>query len=212
MRSVKLGAHLIWAVVAGVAGLFVLLGYFIDHETIDAMSLVLMQWAVLIAAWALILGIINILYVHFIKVRDMEPGWPYSILLMIALFVTIFFGFISVDNEIMVMLFNYIHLPIETSLMALLAISLAVAGFRLVSQKRDWTSMVFAGTAFFVLLGTLQWPVISEEMYINFTRLRDWLVQVLASGGARGILLGVALGAIVTGLRVLLAVDRPYGD
>jgi len=35
---------------------------------------------------------------------------------------------------------------------------------------------------------------------------------VVAAGGARGILLGVALGSIVTGLRVLLAVDRPYGE
>jgi len=208
----KVGAHLIWAVVAGVSGLFVLLGYFIDLEIIVAMRLVLMRWAVLIAAWALILGIVNILYVHFIKVRDMEPGWPYSILLMVALFVTIVFGVISVDNEIMGMIFNYIHLPVETSLMALLAISLAVAGFRLVSQKRDWTSMVFVGTAFFVLLGTVQWPLLSKAMYQDLSGLRDWLVQVLASGGGRGILLGVALGAIVTGLRVLLAVDRPYGD
>ncbi len=208
----KVGAHLIWAVVAGVSGLFVLLGYFVDHEFIVAMRLVLMRWAVLIAAWALILGIINILYVHFIKVRDMEPGWPYSILLMIALFVTFVFGVISVDNEIMFMIFNYIHLPIETSLMALLAISLAVAGFKLVSQKRDWTSMVFVGTAFFVLLGTVPLPLFSDEMIQGFTGLRNWLVQVLAAGGARGILLGVALGAIVTGLRVLLAVDRPYGD
>ena len=112
----------------------------------------------------------------------------------------------------MTIIFNYIHLPIETSLMALLAISLAVAGFRLVTQKRDWTSMVFVGTAFFVLLGTLQWPLITTEMYRYLSGVRDWLVQVLASGGARGILLGVALGSIVTGLRVLLAVDRPYGD
>ncbi len=208
----KVGTHLIWAVVAGVSGLFVLLGYFIEIEIIVAMRLLLMRWAVLIAAWALILGIINILYVHFIKVRDMEPGWPYSILLMVALFVTIVFGFISVDNEIMAMIFNYIHLPIETSLMALLAISLAVAGFRLVSQKRDWTSMVFVGTAFLVLLGTVPLPLFSDEVIQEFTGLRNWLVQVLASGGARGILLGVALGAIVTGLRVLLAVDRPYGD
>jgi hypothetical protein len=212
MMKINWGAHLIWAVVAGVAGLFVLLGYFFDFEFVVAMRLVLMRWAVLIAAWALILGIINILYVHFIKVRDMEPGWPYSILLMISLFVTIFFGFISVDNEIMVMLFNYIHLPVETSLMALLAISLAVAGFRLVSQKRDWTSMVFVGTAFLVLLGTVPLPLYSDEVISGLTGLRNWLVQVLASGGARGILLGVALGAIVTGLRVLLAVDRPYGD
>jgi hypothetical protein len=208
----KVGAHLIWAVVAGAAGIFVLLGYFTNIEFIEAMRLVLMRWAVLIAAWALILGIFNILYVHFIKVRDMEAGWPYSIVLMIALFATMFFGALSVDNEIIVMIFNYIHLPIETSLMALLAISLVVAGFRLVTQKRDWTSMVFVGTAFFVLLGTLQWPLITTEMYEVLSAIRNFLVQVLASGGARGILLGVALGAIVTGVRVLLAVDRPYGD
>jgi hypothetical protein len=129
------------------------------------------------------------------------------------LIATIVFGFLfRPDSEIMVMVFNYIHLPIETSLMALLPITLAVAGFRLVSQKRDWASMVFAGTAFLVLLGTVQWPFFSDEIFVNLSGLRDWLVQVLASGGARGILLGVALGAIVTGLRVLLAVDRPYGD
>jgi len=53
----------------------------------------------------------------------------------------------------------------------------------------------------------------TENLFFGFfAGLRNWLVQVVASGGARGILLGVALGSIVTGLRVLLAVDRPYGE
>jgi hypothetical protein len=30
--------------------------------------------------------------------------------------------------------------------------------------------------------------------------------------GARGILLGVALGTVATGLRVLLGIDRPYSE
>jgi hypothetical protein len=29
--------------------------------------------------------------------------------------------------------------------------------------------------------------------------------------GARGILLGVALGTVATGLRILIGADRPYG-
>lgn len=209
----KVGTHLVWAAVAAGVGLIVLLGYFIDHETIVAGRLLLMRWAVLIAAAALLLGLINILSVHFVKVRDMEPGWPYSGVLMLTLMVTVFFGiFFDLDSAIMVMVFNYIHLPIETSLMALLAISLAVAGFRLVSQKRDWTSIVFIGTAFFVLLGSMPWPMMSEDTMQGLGQLRDWLAQVWAAGGARGILLGVGLGAVVTGLRVLMAVDRPYGD
>jgi len=34
---------------------------------------------------------------------------------------------------------------------------------------------------------------------------------VFAAGGARGILLGVALGTLTTGLRILFGADRPYG-
>jgi hypothetical protein len=41
--------------------------------------------------------------------------------------------------------------------------------------------------------------------------LRSLLVQIPAVAGARGVLLGVALGAIATGLRILMGVDRPYG-
>jgi hypothetical protein len=43
------------------------------------------------------------------------------------------------------------------------------------------------------------------------TLIYPWVTQVLALGGARGILIGVALGALTTGLRVLFGVDRPYG-
>jgi hypothetical protein len=38
------------------------------------------------------------------------------------------------------------------------------------------------------------------------------ITLVPATAGARGLLLGVALGAIATGLRVFLGFDRPYGD
>jgi len=41
--------------------------------------------------------------------------------------------------------------------------------------------------------------------------VRPFIAQVLAAGGARGILIGVALGTLTTGLRVLLGSDRPYG-
>jgi len=37
------------------------------------------------------------------------------------------------------------------------------------------------------------------------------LSKYFATAGARGILIGIALGALTTGLRVLFGVDRPYG-
>ena len=210
----KIGAYLLWAVVAVAIGLFVLLGYFIDHQVILSLRLVFMRWAVLLAAVALFVGLFNLLSVHWSKVSDQEPGWPYSAVLIVALLVTLVLGLVfGPDNDIVILLFNYIHLPIEASLMALLAVSLAFAGFRIVTLRRDLMRLGFGGTAFLSLLGTSPWPIAGEsQIRLFFGNVRNWLAQVWAAGGARGIVLGVALGAVVTGLRVLLAVDRPYGD
>ena len=75
------------------------------------------------------------------------------------------------------------------------------------------TSVIFLGVALLVLVGTGPWPVgtgspLQELLVVG----RRWVTQVFAAGGARGIVLGVALGAVTTGLRVLLASDRPYAD
>jgi hypothetical protein len=41
--------------------------------------------------------------------------------------------------------------------------------------------------------------------------IREWILRVPALGGARGLLLGIALGTITTGIRILMGTDRPYG-
>jgi hypothetical protein len=211
---VKIGPYLLWAASAVVAGIFVLLGYLIENQVILSLRLVLMRWAVLLAAVALLLGLYNLLIVHWQKVSEQETGWPYSAVLILAFLVTLVLGLVfGPDNEVVLLLFNYIHLPVEASLMALLAVSLVVAGFRIVSHRRDVVSLVFVGTAVLILLGTGPWPIAGEsEFRFLLGELRNWIAQVWAAGGARGIVLGVALGAVVTGLRVLLVVDRPYGD
>jgi hypothetical protein len=37
--------------------------------------------------------------------------------------------------------------------------------------------------------------------------VRGWILEVPVAAGARGILLGVAIGTVLTGLRLLLGVD-----
>jgi hypothetical protein len=117
------------------------------------------------------------------------------------------------DYQAVLLLFEYVQVPIEASLLALLAISLSLAGFRLLSRRKDLLSLAFMATALIVLLGTAPWPIGGDSLaFEGVSIVRAWLSQVWATAGARGILLGVALGAVTTGLRVLLASDRPYGE
>lgn len=210
----KLGTYVVWAAVATATGLFVLLGYFFNLDILLGLKLLLIQWAVLLAAAALFLGLFNLLTVHWNKVSLQESGWPYSALLILMFLVTLVLGLLfGPDYQAVILLFRYVQLPVEASLLALLAISLTLAGFRLVGRRRDLASILFVGAALLTLFGTAPWPVAGNSgTALLFGDVRAWLSQVVAAGGARGILLGVALGAITTGLRVLLASDRPYGD
>jgi hypothetical protein len=50
---------------------------------------VLIGWAIILAAFALLLGIFNLAMVHWKKVGNKEPGRVYSIVLLVSLFLTI---------------------------------------------------------------------------------------------------------------------------
>jgi hypothetical protein len=211
---VKAGRSLLWAGVALLAGGIVLADYFFPVPLLHTVSGWLLRWSTLLAAAALLLGLLNLSLVHLNKVSLQEKGWPYSALLVILFFGTLVLGLIfGVDSRVVQPLFTYIQVPVEASLVALLAVTLTVAGFRLLSRRRDAFSLVLLLAALFVLLTTGPWLVGGESPAFDLlSQLRNELTQVVAPGGARGILLGVALGTIATGLRVLLGADRPYGD
>lgn len=209
----KLGAWILWTAVAMAIGGVVLAGYFVEWPMLVGLRLEFLRWAILLSATALLLGILNLLATHLHKVNTQERGWPYSALLIVILLGTLVLGLVfGPDNRVVLSLFEYIQLPVETTLMALLAVSLAVAGVRMVARRRDLYSLIFIGTALLVLIGTAPWTFGGSGLAVTFGWLRNWLAQVWAAGAARGILLGVALGAIATGLRVLIGADRPYGD
>ena len=208
------GLGIVWAAIAISFGLIVLQGYFIDLEVLRDVRTMVLQWAVVLAAAALLLGGVNLLAVHLSKIGAQEKGWPYSAVLVGALVVTLLVGlFFGEESPLVLAVFQYIQQPVESTLAGLLAVSLTLGAVRLLSRRRDRRTYVFLVTAFLVMLGTGPWLIGSNGgLHQLMGEARAWLSQVWAAGAARGLLLGVALGATATGLRVLLGADRPYGD
>lgn len=197
------------AIIAIISGLCVLLGYFFPRVLGNLQSL-LINWAIILAAVALLLGIINLAKVHWKKMGSEGMGSVYSIVLLISLVVTmIIVGFSGPTGSWSLWLFNTFQVPIEISLLAVLAVILVYAGARLLSRRPKWNTILFLVTVLIVLLGSVPLFIVGE--IAPLTIVRTWLAQVPAIAGARGILLGVALGTVATGLRILIGVDRPYG-
>lgn len=179
----------------------------------------LLQSAASLAAVALVVGILNLVRVHTKKISGGEGGEAaYSTVLVFALAVTFFAALIlgptaSIGGVRPVdWIFRYIQVPVETSLVALLAVSLIYAAARLLRRSPGTFSVVFLSTALLVVLGGSL--AASESFGLIgdlFAGIRAWLTEVPAAGGARGLLIGVALGAVAAGLRILIGTDRPFG-
>ena len=194
--------------IAIAVGFTVLLGYFLP--ALAPLQNLLLNWAVILAGVAAFLGVFSLISVHADKIRRRERSIVYSSLLILTLVAVFLFGMVLGPNHTsMRFLVNAIILPAEASLMGLLAISLLYAAVRLLRRRPDIMGIVFLITAVIILLGSATLPF--GEVPVLGTLVQPWLTQVVALGGARGILIGVALGTLTTGLRILFGADRPYG-
>lgn len=197
-------------VIAISVGLLVLLGYFFTTGTLAGLRVTLVQWAVILAGAAIFIGVLNLLSVHIKKIRDKENGGIYSLLLIASLLITLILGLMLGPNHTtMTHIFNAVIFPVETSLLAIMAVTLIYAGIRLLRHRTDLMAIIFLLSALIVMLGAAPLPFFEIPLFGDL--IRPIFVNTLAASGARGILLGVALGALLTGLRVLIGADRPYG-
>lgn len=200
--------RIVGAAIAIAVGLLVLAGYFIPP--LANLQAQLLNWAMILAGVAALMGVFNLISVHGAKIRSGGKGGVYSALLILSLFITFVLAlFLRPVHPVVQALFNGVILPVEAALMAIISVSLIYAAIRLLRRGPGMMSIIFLATALLVLAGSISLPF--GQIPLLGDTLRPWINQVLSMGGARGILIGVALGSLTTGLRVLMGLDRPYG-
>ncbi len=193
-------------------GALILIGSILPIPLLRSISMQLLQWGMILAGIAVLVGIGNLFAVHFSRVRRRQAGALDSLTLLVALLATLFIGVLGgPSHPWMQVAVEAIIVPVEASLMALLAVTLLYAAMRLLRRRADWMSILFLAIVVLWLLSSVSLPFLGEIPILS-DWVRPWLLFSPVAGGLRGLLLGVALGALVTGLRVLFALDRPYGE
>jgi hypothetical protein len=104
-------------------------------------------------------------------------------------------------------IFDHIQFPLQAATFSLLAFFVAMAAYRGL-RVRSLEALAFVVAAVVVLLGQVP---ISRYLGDFLPAAKDWILDVPSTAGVRGIIIGVALGTIATGVRVLMGLDRPYG-
>jgi hypothetical protein len=198
--------------IAVTSGLLVLAGFFFRHPLLAICQGALANWATILAAFALLLGLANLLSFHATNVRGRRTGWGYSLLALIAALAVLVVGFAPElgwpGDWYLDWAFGYVYEPLSMTFLALLAFFVVSAAYRAL-RLRTWESAALVLSAVVVIVGQLP---LGYQLWPGLMEAKDWLLAVPVTAGMRGILLGAALGAMALGLRVLLGLDRPYLD
>jgi hypothetical protein len=102
--------------------------------------------------------------------------------------------------------YDHVFDPCNSTMFALLAFFIASAAFR-AFRARNTEAALLLGAAILVMIGRA--PV---GGYISdfFPDLASWILDIPNNAGRRAIMMGAALGGIVTGLRVILGIERSH--
>jgi hypothetical protein len=210
--------YVIPAAIAIGVGIVTLIGYFIQTPEILAIRQILTGWAVVLGGLAVVVGLLNLIVVNFRRIQTSNKGAFYSLLTVAAAVGTFVVGSLDSlraggsptlyqEGSLIQLVFNAIIIPSQAALAALVMIFLVIAAVKLMRNKPNRWSIIFLVGLVVVLVGWIPLNVLAP-----LNAFRDWAVNVPVSAGARGILIGVALGSVMIGLRVLTGIERPYKD
>lgn len=164
----------------------------------------LFEWGILLAAFALLLGAVNVVIVHTRRIQAGQPGWTLSLALVIALVTVLFAGMVSaggLTSPLMEWLFSAIIAPGYAALFALLAFFMAGAAFALLRFDRKGGGWLLLGV---LLMTAAQTPAIRSALPPEFSSAVIWLLDAPIMASLRGVLLGAGLALVALALRFLV--------
>lgn len=183
-------------------GLFSVL---VQQSGIRALTQLSLQIVVITLSLMVIIGIVNLLVVHFRRIGGRKRGLLYSAILITSFAFAVMVHALG-RTDIEKILIENVQVAIESALAGVLLFSLVYGAATVVRRQVNWSGLLFVTVVVGVLMLSL--PV----GLTVFEQINAWLMNVPVSAGARGILLGIALATVVAGMRVLVGQDRSFRE
>jgi MFS family permease len=210
----------------GITGLLVLIASTGQVPLLNIFSEALVSWAATLAALALLIGVLSVAGGHLSRIIRRNSDWGYSLILILSMLAVIITGTLvgpvfnaetgewnytswpeSLAEQPVRDVFRAFYQPLAASFLALLAFFSLTAALRALRRKTA-DAFVVVAVALLVLIGT----ALPADVLPIFGESVRWVSDYIALAGARAMLIGAALGAVVAGVRVLLGFDQPFLD
>jgi hypothetical protein len=195
-------------IIAFITGMLMVVSLFVPHPYVAGPAAATRSWAIIITAFAYVLGVANIARISVHTVRKRAKDWQYKAALLTALVAMTGVGIsrgIQAGGHFDWAYLN-LYVPMQATMFSLLAFFIASAAYR-AFRARSLEATLLLVTAAVVMLGRV--PV-GERLWGRLPELTEWIMEVPNMAAKRGIMIGAALGAISTGLKMILGLERSY--
>jgi hypothetical protein len=164
----------------------------------------------IIAAFALAIGLASLTHTHVGKIRKFVPGWGYSAVLLVSMLVMAIAGFVSSGSDKETEIYGWMYLkmlvPLQGTMFSILAFFIASAAYK-AFRARTFEATLLLIAAIIVMLGRVP---IGEAITGELSNAASWILDWPAMAARRAIFFGVALAMIATSMRIIFGIERSY--
>jgi hypothetical protein len=183
---------------------------FIPHPMVSKPFETVNEWAIIIASFAMVLGIASLIKRQWTRVRQQVKGWGYNAVTLITLFITagigILWGMDPNEGDPIIWVYDHLNKPLSATIFSLTVFFIASAAFKAFRiRSKEATILLVAGII--VMMG--QTPL-GGLLWEKIPLIKDWILTYPNMAAQRGILLGLGLSMFSTSLKILLGIERGY--
>ena len=168
-------------------------------------------------AFAIILGILNLILVNGNNIYRKQKGWPFGVVVILGFLVMTIIGLVFSGGKSFqdpgtpfYYLYMNVYYPLSATMFALLAFFVASASYRAFRARNIEATMLLLA-AFILMIGRV--PIgywFSDWLGDALGKSADWIMDFPQTAGQRAIMIGIALGVVSSALRVILGLERTF--
>jgi len=204
-----------------ITGVLTLVSYYVPHKVSVDYIETMNKWENIVVAFAFLLGLLSLFFSHYNKITRKTDGWGYSLFVFAGFLAMVIPAYVSHGKQMTDLgltplgwSFKFIYNALSGTMFAVLAFYIVSTAYRSFRIKSAQAFVLFVA-AFILILGKVPLGQIIWDSVLGWTGARvdqviEWLMQVPAVAGKRGIMIGISIGAIVTSLKIIFGIEKQY--
>jgi len=194
--------------IVAITSIVVMADYFLKIPQTGPVVKDLQNWGVILSAYALGFGAVNLFIVHTRHISKRASGqWPFSIWLLFILAVFAVVGvFIGPSSAQYMWIYNASYFALSATIYSSTGFYIASGCYRALRARN-------AQAVILLIVGSLALIRNAPAMAAGFPIFVDidaWLNSVPTTSAQRGIMIGAALGAIALGVRTMIGRETAF--